>query len=188
MCRSYRTDPVDEALVTRLVDAARRAPAAGNSAAPHFLVLEGAQVADYWDTTLPPGRRSAFPWPHLLDAPVLIVLFVDPQAYIDRYSEPDKAKTGLGAGADAWATPYWFVDGGMAAMTLLLGAQDAGLGALFFGVFAHEAAVKEHFGVPAALRAVGAVTLGYPTTEQRKSKSAARGRDSLETVLHRGRW
>ena len=40
-----------------------------------------------------------------------------------RYAEEDKARTGLGAGADAWAVPYWWVDGGMAAMTLLLAAE-----------------------------------------------------------------
>ena len=56
-----------------------------------------------------------------------------------RYAEPDKAATGLGRSAAAWPVPYWTVDAAFAVMTLLLAAEDAGLGALFFGVFQGEA-------------------------------------------------
>ena len=52
-------------------------------------------------------------------APVIALPLADPQAYVDRYGEPDKAATGLGRGADAWPTPYWTVDTSMAVMTLL---------------------------------------------------------------------
>ena len=36
----------------------------------------------------------------------------------------------------------------MSVMTLLLGAEDAGLGALFFGVFHHEVALRRELGIP----------------------------------------
>ena len=147
MTRAFRPDAVDPALVDRFIDAARRAPAA------EFLVLEGADVARYWDVTLPAERRAGFPWPQLLLAPVLVLPFVEPDAYVRRYSEPDKSGTGLGVSEAAWVTPYWWVDGGMAVMTMLLAAEEAGLGALFFGVFEHENAVKARFGVPDARRA-----------------------------------
>lgn len=189
MTRAFTTEPVAPEIIDQLLDTARRAPSAGNTSATQFLLLLGAnEVAAYWDVTLPPQRRTSFPWPDLLLAPCLVLPFVDPDAYPARYAEADKARTGLGEGREAWPTPYWWVDGGMAAMSLLLGVEDAGLGALFFGVFEHEDAVKERFGVPEALRAIGAVAIGHRARDQRPSRSAARPRRPLDQVVHRGRW
>jgi nitroreductase len=187
MCRAFRPDPVDPEVVDGLIDLARRHPAAGNSTAASFLVLEGARTEDYWAVTLAPERRASFPWPGLLEAPVLVVVLVDPAAYVARYAEPDKARTGLGASTAAWSVPYWFVDGGMAAQNLLLAVTDAGLGACFFGLFEHERAVVEAFGIPERMRAVGTIALGHPAAD-RPSRSAGRGRPPLGQVLHRGRW
>ena len=85
---------------------------------------------------------------------MVIVPLVEPEAYPRRYAEDDKAATGLGAGPDAWPVPYWWVDGGMAVQTLLLGAVDAGLGALFYGLFDDEAAALAALGVPPGWRAL----------------------------------
>ncbi len=93
-------------------------------------MLEGEETARYWDVTLPEAARAAFPWPGLLLAPVLLVPVGSPQAYVRRYAEPDKARTGLGAGVDAWSVPYWYVDTAFSAMVTLLAAVDEGLGAL----------------------------------------------------------
>ena len=189
MTRAFTTQPVDAADVDHVVGMARRAPSAGNTASTSFLVLEGPeQVATYWDTTLPIPKRATFPWPTLLHAPVLVVPFVDPSAYTARYSEADKVHTGLGVEQEAWTTPYWWVDGGMASMVLLLAVEDIGLGALFFGLFEHENAVKERFGVPPQLRAVGAIAIGHSEAVQRQSMSAARESVPLQVVLHRGCW
>lgn len=188
MTRDFLTDPVDSGLVDRLCDLARRSPSAGNTQSVAFLVLTGDDVAEYWAVTLPPERRDRFPWPGLLRAPVLILPWVDPDDYVSRYAESDKAATGLGARTGAWTTPYWWVDGGMAAMALLLAAEAEGLGALFFGVFEHEDAVRRRFGVPATRRVVGAVALGYAAPDQRASGSASRRRAPLGDVVHRGRW
>ena len=189
MTRAFTQEAVASAIVDDIVDLARRSPAAGNTAALDFLVLEGTdQVGTYWETTLPAERRDAFPWPDLLLAPVLIVPYVRPRAYIERYGEPDKARTGLGVDIDAWSTPYWWIDGGMAAMLVLLAAEDRGLGALFFGLFDHENDVARVFGVPPDRRALGAIAIGHPAPEQRSSQSARRRRPSLGDVTHRGRW
>ena len=188
MTRAFKPDAVDPALVDRFIDAARRAPAAGNTAAAEFLVLEGADVDLYWDVTLPDERRAGFPWPELLSAPVLVLPFVEPDAYVRRYAEPDKSRTGLGASQTAWVTPYWWVDGGMAVMTILLAAEEAGLGALFFGVFEHENTVKARFGVPDGRRAVGTIALGHAAPQQRPSSSSERSRAPLEQVVHRSHW
>lgn len=188
MVRAFTDQPVDPAVVDRLVDLARRAPSAGNSQGWAFLALTGDQeTARYWDIALPADRRAGFRWPGLVSAPVLIVVLVRPDAWVERYAEPDKAATGLGRGEGEWPVPYWWVDGGMAVEHLLLGAADAGLGACFFGLFDHEAAVLAALGVPDGWRALGTVALGHPAPDE-PGRSARRGRRPLEEVLHRGSW
>ena len=187
MTRAFTGERLPDGLVDEFLDLARGAPSAGNTSALDFLVLEGGDTAAYWDITLAPDRRADFAWPQLLEAPVLVVLWVDPDAYVRRYAEADKAYSGLGAGQEAWNVPYWFVDGGAAAMTLLHAAEDRGLGALFFALFEHEDSVRDHFGVPASRRAVGTVALGYKGPD-RPSSSASQARPALDEIVHRGTW
>ncbi len=140
MVRAFTPEPLLPGTVAALVDLARRAPSAGHTQGWAFVALEGAdQTARYWDVTLTAERRTRFRWPGLLTAPALVVVLVRPDAWVERYAEPDKAASGLGTGSEAWSVPYWWVDGGMAVEHLLLGAVDAGLGACFFGLFDHEA-------------------------------------------------
>jgi nitroreductase len=189
MVRAFEPRPVPVDVLDRVLDLARRVPAAGNTQGLDLVVLEGPeQTARYWDATLPPERREGFPWPRLLDAPVLIVPVGDPAAYVERYGEPDKARTGLAEGADAWSVPYWYVDTAFAAMVTLLAAVDEGLGALFFGQFEHEAAVKAALGIPADRRPVGTIALGYAAEDQRPSRSSQRPRRPLADIVHRARW
>lgn len=189
-CRAYREEPVPPDVLDRILDAARRAPSAGNTWALDLVVLEGPdETAGYWDTTLPAERRGAFPWPGLLRAPVLVVVVTDPAAYVDRYAEADKARTGLGEGEAAWPVPYWWVDAGAAVMAVLLAATAEGLGSLLFGIFDHEAALAGHLGVPDGHRLVGTVALGWPDpSDARPSASATRRRPALDRVVRRGRW
>jgi len=74
MTRSFLPTEIPTETVDRLLDRARRAPSAGNTASVEFLVLDtDDDVAAYWSTTLTDERREVFPWPGLLDAPVLVV-------------------------------------------------------------------------------------------------------------------
>ena len=191
MTRAFRDDPLPAGLLEELVDLAGRAPSAGKTQGWHVVALVGEETATFWDITLPKERRATFRWQRLLDAPVILLPFADPAAYVDRYSEPDKASTGLGSGIDAWPVPYWTVDASMAAMTLLLAAEDAGLGALFFGVFRGEPDVREVLGVPERLQLIGAVALGYPAADGSEAdlgRSATRPRRSAEEIIHRSHW
>jgi nitroreductase len=190
MTRAFSSEPVAPELVDQLVDLASRAPSAGNSQGFHVVVLEGDETDRYWDVTLPVDRRATFRWKRLLDAPVVMLVLADPDAYVARYAEADKEHTGLGDGADAWPVPYWTIDASMAAMTLLLAAEDAGLGALFFGVFQHERELRAELGVPDRLELVGAIALGEPLPDQsgERGRSAGRRRRPVSEVLHRGGW
>jgi nitroreductase len=188
MCRSFRPDPVPSELVDHLVDLASRSPSAGKTQGWHLVVLEGDQTDRFWRHTFPAERRTGFTWPGLFAAPVVLLPFADPDAYVARYSEPDKARTGLGAGPDAWPTPYWTVDGAMSMMTLLLAAEDAGLGALFFAVFNGEREVRGELKVPDGLQLLGAIALGWPAPEPSSGISATRMRRSPNQIIHRNGW
>lgn len=188
MVRNFTDAPVDPAVVDGLLDLARRAPSAGNSQGWHFVVLEGPeQTRRFWDVTLPPERRDGFRWPGLLRAPVLILPMADGAAYVERYAEVDKASTGLGDSTEAWPVPYWVVDTAFATMTLLHAAVDAGLGALFFGIFREEERLRRELGVPDGIRPIGAVALGHPAPDE-PGRSAARPRRPADEVVHRGGW
>ena len=187
MTRAFRPDVIEGPVLDRVLHAATRTPSAGNAQGVSLLVLRDGQPRSYWDTTLPAAKRPHFPWPGLLDAPALVVVAVDPDAYVERYAEPDKQATGLGTATDAWPQPMWFVDGGMAVHARLLAAVDAGLGACFFGVFEHEAALRALLGAPDRVRLVGTVALGHADeARDRPSRSAARAR--RDDVVRFGRW
>ncbi len=146
-------------------------------------------VQQYWDITLPEDRRASFPWPGLLKAPVLLIPTVAPADYVERYGEPDKARTGLGESFDDWPVPYWWVDGGAAVENVLLAAVGLGLGACFFGQFDHERAVSAHFGIPEGRRSIGTIALGEPDeTSDRLSKSAQRPKGPINERLHHNHW
>ena len=189
MTRAFRPDPIPHELLAALVDAGRRAPSAGNSQGFAFVVLEGQErTAKYWDTTL--GDRAGFGFPGLLDAPALIIVLAHPQAYVDRYAEPDKSATGLGEGRERWPVAYWTVDAAFAAMLIQLAAIDAGLGALFFGPFEHEADVLRGLAVPDDYEAIGTIALGWadPARDTREGVSAKRPRRDDAEVVHWGAW
>lgn len=193
MIRDFTDEPVEPAVVDRLLDLARRVPSAGFSQGIDFVVLEGpAQTARFWDRTLPSDDRASFPWPGLLRAPVLVLPMADAATYVQRYAQPDKVRAGLGNAADDWPIPYWYVDTAMAVMTLLHGIVDAGLGALFFGIFRNEAALCADLGVPEGIRPIGAVALGHPTeaalATRKEGSARTRTRRPFADTVHRNGW
>jgi nitroreductase len=190
MVRSFGPTPIADDVLRRVLRAGLRAPSAGNTQGTDLVVLNGPeQTARYWDVTLPADRRPTFPWPGLLQAPVLVIPLASPGAYIERYREPDKAASGLGEGADAWTVPYWFVDTAFMAMLIQLAAVDEGLGALFFGIFDHTDALMAALSVPASHRAIGTIALGHPDeATDRPSGSSARERRTLDQIVHLGGW
>ena len=186
MIREFGPAPVDPEVVDGLLDRARRAPSAGNTAAVRFVVLDRPDVVSaYWDTTLPAGpRRDRFRWQGLLRAPVLVLVATEPDRYLERYAEADKAATGRGRAADRWPVPYWWVDAGAAIQNLLLLVVQAGLGACLFGPFDHEPALAERFDLDRRLRLVATIAIGHPLPDE-PGRSAARPRPPIEDVIIR---
>lgn len=199
MTRAFRPEPLPSGLLDEFVELASRSPSAGKTQGWHLVVLEGAETATFWDITLPPERRATFRWQQLLDAPAILLPLADPQAYVDRYAEPDKASTGLGESASAWPAPYWTIDASMAMMTLLLAVEDAGLGSLLFGVFRGERELRDALGIPDHLELLGAIAVGQPAGEgggggseedagPGAGRSAGRPRRRPSEIIHRARW
>jgi len=201
MTRSFSGRPVRAEVLDDVLGLVCRSPSAGNTGGWDVVVLTGTETSAFWDaTTTADWRARSRRWPGLSRAPVVIALFVDPGSYLARYREADKKASGLGGGAgasgatpeldglDTWPVPYWFVDGGFAAMVMLLAATDAGLGACFLGNFRGESALRSTLGVPDDRRYIGAVLMGEPGGSDPPSPSVARGRRHPADVVHRGGW
>lgn len=179
--RSYADEAPDPDLIDRLVDLARRAPTAGFAQGVDFLVLDDpAALERFWELS---GGTHADD-----DPPVLVLVFADPERYLERYRAPDKIAFGRGE-ADAWEIKFWDIDAAMAAMQLQLAAVDAGLGTWFFGIGEGEGAVREAFGVPEDRSMVGIVAMGYRhPDEQPMGSGTTRPRRPLAEQVHRNGW
>ncbi len=189
MVRSFQDREIPRATLETLLELATRAPSAGFTQGWDFVVLDRPeQTQRFWAlTSTPEWRRAGARSEGLMRAPVIVIPMASAAAYLERYSEADKADRGLGREED-WPVPYWLVDTAFATMIALLAAVDSGLGALFFRIRTGEERLLAELSVPADRRPIGAIALGYPTGNDRPSASLARGRRRLEEVVHWGRW
>jgi nitroreductase len=191
MVRNYAPEPVDPALVERVLENALHAPSAGFTQGWAFLLLDTPEDVDrFWEATTP-ADSSGEPdsWLRgMRTAPVVVVPLSNKSAYLGRYAEPDKGWTDRDEAR--WPVPYWHMDAAMASLLMLLTAVDAGLGACFFGIpGSRTSSFREAFGVPEEYTPVGAVTVGHRTDDLGAPGSAAhRGRRPVEEVVHRGHW
>jgi nitroreductase len=191
MVRSFSSRPVDRAEVDRILQAALRAPTAGNTRGTAWVVLEGPeQTASYFDATTDEAWRTKYTeWSDgLARAPVVLLAYTSAEEYVSRYAEADKAAAGLGAGAADWAVPYWIGDAAFGVMTVLLAAVDAGLGACILGTFRGEAELSDRLGVAEGWRLFCAVLLGHPDGRDHRSASLDRAGPTSAERIHRGRW
>jgi len=189
MIRTFTDQPVDPAVVERLLDNAVRAPSAGFSQGWAFLVLESAGELDrFWRSTTPESDGPPDAWlTGMRTAPLVIVPLSNKSAYLGRYAEPDKGWTDKDEAR--WPVPYWDIDTGMASLLMLLTAVDEGLGACFFGIPpSNTVSFRAEFSVPEEFTPIGAVAVGHRADSPGMTGSAKRGRRPLEEVVHRGGW
>ena len=187
MTRAFRPDPLPTEVVDRVLANALQAPSAGFSQGFAFVVLDArAAVEGFWDRVRPNWRERHKP-PSVYDAPVVVLPLAHKQAYLDRYSQPDKAAFGMGV-EEGWPVPYWDIDTAFASMLMLLTAEDARIGALFTGIFTGEPELLTDLGVPDGYRPIGAILLGYRAEGERSSPSLKTGRRPAQEVIHRNRW
>ncbi len=186
MVRNYDPDrPVPTEIRDRILRNGLRAPSAGFTQGWAFLVLEtAADRARFWAATSPDPAATTGWLTRMSRAPLIVVPMSHQDAYLDRYAEPDKGRTDR----DAWSMPYWHIDTGFAALTMLLTVVDEDLGACFFGIPGNRvSAFRREFGVPGNRTPIGAITIGYRAPDPR-SPSLRRGRRPPAEVLHFGQW
>ncbi len=191
MTRDFLSDPIPTALLDQLLTAALRSPSAGFSQGVDLLVLTHKSARDrFWEVTSEPAWRFESPASaRIMAAPAIIVPLASPRAYIDRYAKDDKRGSSLGGLAqDEWPVPYWLVDAGFVAMSLLFGAADAGLGGLFFQLQGRERELLSAFEIPEEFQPIGAVAVGYPKIGTPQRGSTAPKRRARSEVIHREHW
>jgi len=186
MVRSFDTSPPDETLVREIFTTSLLAPTAGHSRGISWLMLIGPEeLTTYFEAaTDEHWRKTAARAPGLRNASAAGILLMDPEAYVARYSESDKATSGLGAGPTAWPVPYWVGDAGAASMAALLLIEEAGLSAAFLGAFRHEERIKAAFEIPDTYSIYGTILLGVGASDDRRSASLDRpGPTRAERVM-----
>ncbi|HEX7443935.1 MAG TPA: nitroreductase family protein, partial [Acidimicrobiales bacterium] len=94
MTRNFQDAGLERSVVDGMLAEALAAPSAGNTQGREFVVLEGPEQTDrYWQaTTDADWRAGSRRFEGLSRAPVVILPFSDPDAYVERYAEPDKAR------------------------------------------------------------------------------------------------
>ena len=156
--RAYRSEPVSEEALARILEAGRLAPTAANRQPFRIVVLDAAGRRQAL------GRVYARPW--FLQAPVVLCV--------------------CGVPEEAWVRKdgrsHMDVDAAIVMDHLILAAADAGLGTCWIGAFDPQAA-REVLGLPPEAEPIAFTPLGYPADEPRPKK-----RKALEEIVRYERW
>ena len=107
MVRSFAADPVDPAVVDPIVPAALRAPSAGNTGGPAWIVLAGpAETARYWEATTDQAWRTTSPRAAgLRRAPVILLAYASARPTCPGTPSQTKPTRASGHGPDARLGP-----------------------------------------------------------------------------------
>lgn len=157
--RTYQDKPVSEAFLSQILEAANRAPSAGNLQAYEIFVVE----AESHRAELAQAADQEF----LLQAPIVLVFCVNPARSEARYRQRGVSR-------------YALQDATIACTFAMLAAADLGLGSVWVGAY-NDQAVMAVLGNPPGLHAVAMLPIGYPAGEPR-----IRDRRSLDDLVHRG--
>ena len=145
--RSFDGTAVDPDQLIELCATALWSPTAGNSAGVRMHVVAQSALDDYFTVaTDADWRDRSKRFAGLARAGAAVLVTSLPQAYESRYSDADKAASGLGD-RNAWPIPYWHADAAMATMSLLLLLEEIGLAATLWGNFRNEEAVLSWAGI-----------------------------------------
>lgn len=158
--RRYAGEPVTDAEIRDLLEAAMAAPSAVAKDPWHFVVVRGRAALDKLADVLPNG-------PMLRQADAAIVVCGD-LARAHRNLES-----------------YLIQDCSAAVQNILLAASMLGLGACWLGVHPNEermGPIRQQFGIPAAILPFAAIALGRPA-----EFPDPRTRFRAEAV-HQGKW
>lgn len=145
--RKFKPDPVPDATVGRLLEAATLAPSAGNLQPWFFFVIKNPQTRQQLS-------QAADNQDFVAQAPVDIVVCADLSRTASRYGE-----RGMNL--------YCLQDTSAAIMSLMLAAVGYGLGTCWVGDFNEDEVARVTGVEPERLRPVAIIPLGYPDLDPR---------------------
>ena len=157
--RSYKSDPVEEEKLQRILEAARLAPTAANRQCFQLIVLRTQGKEE--------ELQKVYPQSWFVEAPLVICACGLPQ---ENWVRSDGKN-------------YNDVDVAIVMDHLILAAANEGLGTCWIGAF-YEDKAKTILDIPDRIRVVELLTLGYPTDDSIKKKS----RLPLETIVKWEKW
>jgi nitroreductase len=145
--RKYKATPVEDEKLNTVLEAARWAPSAGNRQPWEFVVAKDPSIRRRIADVAPYGGFIA-------DAPVMIAVVVDPGKDPTHYVE----------------------DGAIATTHIMLAAHSLDLGTCWVGAFGspYEDEAKRVLGIPANLRVLSLISLGYPAEERTSTRKDPR--------------
>jgi nitroreductase len=171
--RTYQDKPVEEEKLRSVLEAVCMAPSWANMQCWRMVVVKDratrekigdlSYVESYFS---PKGYKSNPSKKALAGAPVVIAFCADP------------SQSGV-----LWGQNYYLVDAGIAAQNLMLAAKGHGLGTVFVGVYDEEK-LKELLNIPASIRIIGLLPLGYPTEEKKDGPK----RKPLDEICFNEHW
>lgn len=156
--RAYRPDPVSDADLDAVLEAARLAPTACNLQPFRLIVVRD------------PNRRAfvcrAYPRDWLKTAPVIVVLCVEPAAAWKRRDGKD----------------YADVDGAIVMDHLILAAAERGLGTCWIGAF-NPSFLREALSLPEGIEPLAMTPIGHPADQPGPKK-----RKALADLVRQEHW
>ncbi len=149
--RRYHKKEVPREVIERLIEAARWAPSGANIQPWHFVAVTRE------DLRKEVGDQAKFLFVksrHVSEAPVLIVICADTKS------------------------AFHLVDCSLAGANIIMEATSLGLGTCWIGAF-NEVRIKDILGIPAGMKVVGIITVGYPA-----ERPSPPPKLSIEEILH----
>lgn len=156
--RKFKNEPVPQATVGRLIDAARWAPSAGNVQPWQFYVV-------YNDRKKQELAAAALNQRFVSEAPVVIVVCTEPEISAARYRERGR-------------NLYVIQDTAAAVQNILLAAEGYGLGTCWVGAF-EETLVIDALEMDKGIIPVAIIPVGYAAEESRPP-----ARRPVEEIVH----
>ena len=161
--REYKKNrKIAENLIEDILNAAIRAPSAGNTQDWEFIVVRKRETKDAL-------AKAALDQEFLKEADVIIAVCSNLERITERYGERGRSL-------------YSVQDTAAAVQNILLAAWNKGIGSCWVGAF-NEQMVKDALILPTDIRPLALIALGYPAIEPLKM-----GRRKASEVVHQERY
>jgi len=160
--RAFKPDPVSDELLTKILDAARWAPSAGNCQPSDFIIVKDPEVKRELCV-------AALYQEFIEEAPVNLVVCANEERSAGTYGNRGRKM-------------YCLLDAAAAIQNLLLAVHALGLGACWVSAFRNEEVTKV-LNLPERVRPIAIIPVGYPA-----EKPLPTNRIPLEELVHRERY